>query len=62
MKRVEVVMAETKNYAWECSGCWRVIPFRQPVLPDDDPAAEQNEDKDCPECGKPMYFDEVNDG
>jgi hypothetical protein len=61
VERGEREMAETKH-CWICEDCPRVIMFRQPELPDEDPRSEVNDDKDCPTCGEPMYFEEVEDG
>jgi hypothetical protein len=41
-------------HVWECEDCGKLIRFRQPELPEDDPNSEQNEDKECPVCGGVM--------
>ena len=58
-------MAENAQHYWVCEDCRRVIMFLQPELPGDDPRSELNDNKDCPRCGEPMYFEkvcEVTDG
>jgi hypothetical protein len=49
------------KHEWTCDECGEVIPFRSPELPQDDYDSEQNESKNCPECGDDMYFSKVEE-
>jgi len=52
-------MAENTQHRWICEDCPRIVLFRQPELPGDDPSSEMNDDRDCPGCGESMYIEEV---
>ena len=49
------------KHEWKCDCCGKVIPFKQPELPEDRPRSEMNEDRACPVCGRDMCFDEVTE-
>ena len=54
-------MESEQKHVWICEDCRFEVEFRQPELSQDDPRSEQNEGKNCPICGFPMYFDSVED-
>jgi DNA-directed RNA polymerase subunit RPC12/RpoP len=49
------------RHEWICEECGERILFRQPELEQTNHRSEQNEEKDCPECGTQMYFTEEGD-